>query len=36
MFESVALLLPGVGSVVVEVAVTELSCGLVVVLAGTV
>ena len=36
VFESVAVLLAGVGSVVVEVTVTELTCGLAVVPAGTV
>ena len=37
VFESVAVLLPGVGSVgEVALTVTELTCGLAVVLAGTV
>jgi hypothetical protein len=36
VFESVAVLLAGVGSLVVEVAVAELTCGLTVVEAGTV
>src|SRR5436853_626434 len=36
VFESVAVLLPGVGSLVVELAVAVLTCGLAVVAAGTV
>ena len=36
VFESVAVLLAVFGSVVVELTVTELTCGLAVVLAGTV